>query len=247
MSIAGIWRITFFVFVIAVIAGCAGTVSTTGKSTDMLFKEGERLFAKGKYEDAITVWKRVRDAYQSPDMTATAEIKIADAQYENKNYIEAAAAYEDFRKLHPSNEKAPYALFRQAMSNFHQIGKFDTDQTAVKNTVILLRSFIQQYPDSENAAEARKNLENCRLRQIQYENYVGRFYLRTDQITAAIKRFEDTLKSYPDPAGHDETLYFLGQAYLKNGQKETARDTFDSLINTFPKSRYSADARKALK
>jgi len=246
MSIAAIWRMTFTALLIAVIAGCAGTVTQSGKSADTLFKEGEDYYSRGRYEDAIAQWKRVRDSYQSPEMTALAEIKIADAQFEDKNYIEAAAAYEDYRKLHPSNEKAPYALYRQALSNYNQMGGIDTDQTAVKNSVTLFRSFLQQYPDSEYAAEARDKLEVCRQRQLQYEIYIARYYLRTEAFAAAIKRLEEALVAFPGPAGHDETLYYLGIAYQKIGQKERAHDTFDSLIKEFPKSRFIADARKEM-
>ena len=246
MSIAAIRRLTFAALMIAVVTGCAHTISPGGKNADALFKEGEDFYARGRYEDAIAQWKRVRDTYQSPEMTALAEIKIADAQFADENYIEAAAAYEDFRKLHPSNEKAPYALFRQALSNYKQMGTIDTDQTGVKNAVTLFRSFLRQYPKSEYATEAQDKLDVCRQRQLEYEIYVARFYLRSDDYAAAIKRLENALVTFPGPAGHDETLYYLGTAYLKNGQKERARDTFTSLFNTFPTSRFIADARKAM-
>jgi outer membrane protein assembly factor BamD len=246
MSIAATRRLALAALMTVVIAGCAGKVAPAGKSADALFREGEDFYARGKYEDAIAQWKRVRDTYQSPEMTALAEIRIADAQFEDKNYIEAAAAYEDFRKLHPSNVKAPYALFRQALSNYNQMGGIDTDQTAVKNSVTLFRSFLQQYPTSEYATEVRDKLDVCRQRQIQYEIYVARFYLRTGAYSAAIKRLEEGLMAFPGPAGHDETLYVLGTAYLKNGQKERARDTFTSLFDEFPTSRFIADARKVM-
>lgn len=246
MTIAALQRLSCALLLTAAVAGCAATVAPGTKSADSLFREGEDYFARGRYEDAIAQWKRVRDTYQSPEMTALAEIKIADAQFEDKNYIEAAAAYEDFRKLHPTNDKAPYALFRQALSNYNQAGTIDTDQTAVKNAVTLFRTLIQQYPKSEYAAEAQDKLEICRQRQLQYELYVARFYLRTDKYAAAIKRLEEALVAFPGPAGHDETLYYLGTAYLKNGQKERARDTYTSLFNEFPTSRFITDARKAM-
>lgn len=246
MSFAAVRRMTLTLLLAAGIAGCAGTVAPGGKTADTLFREGEELYSRGKFEDAIAQWKRVRDTYQSPEMTALAEIKIADAQFEDKNYIEAASAYEDFRKLHPTNEKAPYALYRQALSNYNQMGGIDTDQTGVKNAVTLFLSFIQQYPTSEYTADAREKLEICRQRQLQYEIYIGKFYLRTDKYPAAIKRLEEALVMFPGPAGHDETLYYLGTAYLKNGQKERARDTFTSLSDEFPTSRFIGDARKAM-
>ena len=95
----------------ALLQGCA--VLPVHKSPEALFKDGEESFRRGNYEDAITQWKKVKESYKSPELSSKAEIGIADAYFLNKDYIEAAAAYEDFRKLHPVNERAAYALYRQ--------------------------------------------------------------------------------------------------------------------------------------
>ena len=116
------------------------------KPPDALFKEGEQSFQKGNYEDAIAQWKKVKESYQSPELSARAEINIADAYFLNKDYIEAAAAYEDFRKLHPKHERAGYALYRQAMSHYNQIHGIDTDQTPVKNALSHLSHILRCIP-----------------------------------------------------------------------------------------------------
>src|SRR5690348_13011873 len=110
---------TIFVVILAAILlqGCA--TPQVNKSPDDMFKDGEEFFQKGNFEDAIAQWKKVKESYLSPELTARAEIGIADAYFLNKEYIEAAAAYEDFRKLHPSHERAGYALFRQGMSYYN--------------------------------------------------------------------------------------------------------------------------------
>ncbi|HZV82991.1 MAG TPA: outer membrane protein assembly factor BamD, partial [Geobacteraceae bacterium] len=100
-----------------------------------LYKEGEDFYASRKYDDAIAQWKKVREAYASPELTTNAELKIADAYFDSERYIEATAAYDEFRKLHPSHEKAAYALYRMGLSSFNQITGIDTDQTPQKNTV----------------------------------------------------------------------------------------------------------------
>jgi outer membrane protein assembly factor BamD len=69
--------------------------------------------------------------------------------------VEASAAYEEFRKLHPLNEKAAYALYRLSLSNYHQIIGIDTEQTPVKNAVSAMEKFLVQYPGSEYVPEIR--------------------------------------------------------------------------------------------
>lgn len=228
------------------LAGCATTPPPTA-TPEALFKEGESLYAARHYEDAIAQWKKAKEGNAPPELTTQAELKIADAQFANKNFIEAAAAYEDFRKLHPKHEKAPYALYRLGLCYFNQISGIDTEQTPVKNAVAMFETFLGQYPGSEFAGDVREKLEVCRTKQLQYEIYVGRFYLRTEKYLAAIKRLEEALAQFPKSPINDETLFYLGEAYLRNGEKAKGEQVFTRLFDEFPASRYVVDARKLLK
>jgi outer membrane protein assembly factor BamD len=225
--------------------GCATTMKPSGPP-DVMFKEGEQSFQKGNYEDAIAQWKMVKESYQSPELSARAEINIADAYFLNKDYIEAAAAYEDFRKLHPKNERAGYALYRQAMSHFNQIHSIDTDQTPVKNALATFQSYLALYPGGEHTAEVTEKIRDCRDKQLQYEIYVGKFYLKTDKYTAAIGRFEAALKAFPELPRCDEVLYYLGKSYQEAEQQPKAREAFERLVKEFPSSRFAGYANKAI-
>jgi outer membrane protein assembly factor BamD len=236
--------IALFVLASALFQGCSTPL--VNKPADVLYKDGEQSFQDGKYEDAITQWKKVKETYQSPDLTTKAELGIADAYFLNKDYIEAAAGYEDFRKLHPKHPQAGFALYRQGMSYFNQIHGIDTDQTPVKNAQITFDSYLKLYPDGAQKTEVQEKHRECRDMQLQYELYVGRFYLKTDAYKAAIGRFEQSLKMFADSARRDEVLYYLGKAYLEDGQKEKGREVLSQLIKEFPGSAYLADANKAL-
>lgn len=228
----------------ALLQGCA-TTKLTG-TPDVMFKEGELSFQKGKYEDAIAQWKKVKESYESPELSTRAEINIADAYFLNKDFIEAAAAYEDFRKLHPSHERAGYALYRQAMSHFNQIHSIDTDQTPVKNALVTFESYLRLYPAGEHLPEVTEKIGACRDKQLQYEIYVGKFYLKTGKFPAAIGRFEEALKAFPGSSRLDEVLHYLGRAYQKSGQQARAVEVFARLVKDFPASRYADDASSAI-
>lgn len=228
----------------AFLQGCS--TPQVKKSADVLFKDGEQFFQDGKYEDAIAQWKKVKETYQSPELSTKAELNIADAYFLNKDYIEAAAGYEDFRKLHPKHPQADFALYRQGMSYFNQIHSIDTDQTPVKNAQITFASYLATYPAGTQVAEVQEMNRQCRDKQLQYELYVGRFYLKTDAYKAAIARFEESLKLFSDAARRDEVLYYLGKAYLQDGQKEKGRAALDQLVREFPASTYVGDANKAI-
>ncbi len=211
-----------------------------------LYKEGEEFYASQRYEDAIAQWKKVREAYASPELTTSAELKIADAYFDSERFIEATAAYEEFRKLHPTHEKAPYALYRIGLSNYNQITGLDTDQTPQKNAVIHFEDFLRRHPKSEYAGEVKDKLEATVTQQIQHEQYVARFYYRTEKFAATIKRLEELLAAQPKSPLHDETWYLIGAARLRSGTPEKAKEAFNRLSTVFPGSRFIMDASKLL-
>jgi outer membrane protein assembly factor BamD len=222
----------------ALLQGCA-TVKPADTPEEQ-FKAGERYFKKENYDDAIVQWKKVKESYQSQELSTQAEISIADAYFLNKDYIEAAGAYDDFRKMHPKHEKAGFALYRQGLSHYNQIHSIDTDQTPVKNALQTLESYLTLYPGGEQTAEVKEKIALCKDKQLQYEIYVGRFYLRTDKYPAAIARFEDALKAFPDAPRRDEVLYYLGKSYMEAGQKPKAFEAYQRLVKEFPSSQYAS-------
>jgi outer membrane protein assembly factor BamD len=242
MSLRSLLHLATFSLV-SLLCACA-TAPAPLKSAESYFKDGEAAYAARNYEEAITDWKKVRESYTSPELTTQAELKIADAHFENKAFIEAAAAYENFRKLHPGHEKSAYALYRLGLSHYFQITGTDTDQTAVKNAVLTLEGFLNLYPDSVYAGEVKQKLADCRAKQLEYENYVGIFYLRTGKYPAAIKRLSEALVRFPNTPKLDQTLFYLGKAYIKSGDSEKGRAILKRLAAEYPQSPLNSDAAK---
>jgi outer membrane protein assembly factor BamD len=239
------FRYFAFFSLLALTAGCSST-SNIKKAPETYFKDGQNFYAKGKYEDAITQWKKVKESYSSPLLTTVVELMIADAQFKNKAYIEAAAEYENFRKLHPNNEKAPYALYKLGLCHYNQITGIDTDQTPLKNALIAFETYIKEYPDSEFTGQVREMLKSCKAKESRYEIYIGRFYLRTDRYVSAIDRLKGAIEKFPNSPANDEALLYLGQAYIYSGDKAKGRDVLERLVKEYKASKFVEKARKIL-
>lgn len=210
------------------------------------YQEGEKLYAKEKYEKAVVKWRKVKESNTSPLLKTVVELRIADALFHDENYIEAAAEYENFRKLHPKNPKAPYALYMLGVSNYSQVEKIDVDQTPVKNAVTVFESFLVEYPNTDMAKKAREKLAECKSRQAAHEIYVGKFYYRTDKYGAAIGRFTEALGKYPGTPVNDEALFLLGDSYLRTGEKVKGREAMARLVKEYPKSRFAEKAKSII-
>jgi outer membrane protein assembly factor BamD len=132
------------------------------------------------------------------------------------------------------------------LSYYNQINGIDTDQTPVKNALVTFQSYLTLYPGGEYTAEVTEKIRDSRDKQLQYEIYVGRFYQRTDKYTAAIGRFEEALKAFPEQPRRDEVLYYLGKAYLDVAQPADARKSFERLVKEFPSSQFAVLAAREL-
>lgn len=210
------------------------------------FSEGENFFQKGLYEEAIASWGKVRESYFSPEMTTLAEMKIAEAHFMAEQYVEAAAAYEDFLKQHPDHEKIPEIMFNLGMSYHHQMLDADRDQTATRNALSAFESLAKRFPGHPKAKEVPPFIRASVDRLAAHELYVADFYLRTARPQSAIRRIEDLFRKYPDYPERDRAYFILGRSLLKDGQTKEARTVFNTLYRNFPQSEYIAPAQKIL-
>lgn len=227
-------------------ASCAWNEKKAKTPPETSFRQGEKLYTKQKYDAALEKYRSVKDSNTSPLLKTVTELRIADALYKDENYIEASAEYENFRKLHPKNPKAPYALYMMGNCNYKQAKKIDTDQAPLKNAVTHFESFLQEYPDSDLVGKVREKLADCRNKQAGYEVYVGRFYYRTNKYNSAIGRLKDSLEKYPKAAVNDEALFLLGNAYLRTGEPAKAKESLAKLVKEYPGSQFADKAKKLL-
>lgn len=237
-----------FAVLLAIVTLASSCATDTGKKTppETSFKQGEKLFAKKKYEAATESWRKVKESNTSPLLKTVVELRIADALFNDRNYIEAAAEYENFRKLHPKHPKAAYALYMLALSNFKQIEKIDTDHAPMGVAATLFESFSKEYPNDALAKNAAEKLAECHAKQAAYEVYVGRFYYRTDKYASAIGRLKNSLELYPKTPVNDEALFLLGNAYFKTGEKAKGNETLTQLVKEYPKSQFADKAKKLI-
>ena len=60
---------------------------------------------------------------------------------------------------------------------------------------------------------------------------------------AAIARYQDFLKTYPNDPNNDRVLYQMARAYEQGGDLETALKTLDRLVKDYPATRYRDEAQ----
>ncbi|MBP1698685.1 MAG: rane protein [Deltaproteobacteria bacterium] len=230
--------------------GCGGKGKEVKKiegDPETLYKEGLVRFNKRDYPDARKKFEELKSSFpDSPPYTLWAELKVGDCHFLEKEYVEAIASYEEFKKVHPGHEEIPYVQFQIGMSYYDQMRTLDRDQTFTKKALSSFEYLVANYPPGLFTEKAKEKISVCKKRLADNEFYIGNFYYKQGRFEAAALRFEELLRKFPKDPDEDKTLYFLGKSCLELEQWEKADAAFMKIVTEYPKSVYYKEARAIL-
>lgn len=191
---------TIFLLCLALmLSGCAMFEEShrMEKSAEQLAAEGASAFMNEDYKDAVKAYTDLKDWYPFSKYAILAELKIADAHFHLEAYDEAVVAYEQFEKMHPRNEAIPYVIHQIGLCWFNQMDTVDRDHSPARNAMAQFQRLMEQFPDSEYAQKAPKQINVCIDNIAGHELYVAEYYFKTEQYRAALERFEYIVEYFP--------------------------------------------------
>ncbi len=238
----------FLPVVLFLLLGCAGKgLKTIEGDPELLYKEGLTRFNKRNYSEALKRFEQLKSSFpDSPPYTVWAELKIGDCHFFQKEYVEAIAAYEEFKKIHPTHEEIPYVLYQIGLAYFNQIFAYDRDQTFTQNALSNFEYLVANYPPSLFTEKTREKIVFCRKRLADHEFYIGNYYYKNEKFKAASGRFQGLIDKFPKMPEEDKTLFLLGKSYLELDQGEKATEAFNRIVNEYPESPYYEEAKAIL-
>ena len=216
-------RILFLIFIsLFVLTSCAWFETKEEKPANELAYDGMDYFNEGKYRKSIEQFEKIRDWYPFSKFAILAELKIADAHYELKEYEEAIFAYEEFENLHPRNEAIPYVIYKIGRCYFDQMDTVDRDQTSAKKAFDTFQRLNRQFPENQYANRADGHIKKSLKSLAGHDLYVGLFYFKSKHYKAALNRFKSILSNYPDVGVHQKALQYIAlcEASLTKHQEE---------------------------
>ncbi|MGC9325045.1 MAG: tol-pal system protein YbgF [Desulfomonilia bacterium] len=116
-----------------------------------LYDTGIEKFTTGRFEEAIEDFKTFLAQNPDPGLVDNAQFWIGESLYASGKYEDAILRYDIVVKKFKGSEKAPDSLYKQGLS-FLKLGDTETG-------TIILQQLIQEYPDTEAAAKAKKTLK----------------------------------------------------------------------------------------
>ncbi len=242
------------------LAACGGKHVTLGgtpkfgKDAEDDYAAGVELLKDGSYPEAQKFFEHVKTKFPFSKFAALSDLRLADAKFDQKLWSEAIAAYEEFVRLHPTHEDVDYAEFRIGVAHLEDSPSdfvffppsFEKDQRQVAAAADAFKAFLQKYPNSKYAADAKKDLDRASARLAEHEWYVAEFYYKRDKWPGAANRYEALVDKYPGSRHEPEALLKLAQSCIKMDEKFRARTALQKLIVSHPKDPRRPEAEKLL-
>jgi outer membrane protein assembly factor BamD len=205
------------------------------------------------WELADELLNEVKRKYAYSRYARLAELRLADANFQQEKFAEAIAGYKEFVHDHPNDPEVPYARYRIAKGEYDSVSQSvmlppleERDLASVNDALNTLRSYLADYPKSEHTQELRYMLDVVLGLLARHELYVARYYLGEGRFDAAVARCEYALKNLKSSGLEPEGMVLLGEIYLKQKRKKDAREVLNKLLKLYPDSAFSVPARNFL-
>ena len=194
----------FFIlfFLLLSMLACSSVPNKEGLTeAEVLYKNAKEAIAKKNYFQAGLDLNNLKSKHSYSFYAIDAELLLADIEFAQKNYVEAANQYRIFRELHPTYKNSDYVLNQMAIAYKEQVpSTYDRDLGALYQSMNLFRELVIKYPTSIYFEGAQKELQKGNEVIIKKERYIADFYFRTKSYQSARYRYLDILKSYNEPA-----------------------------------------------
>jgi outer membrane protein assembly factor BamD len=211
-----------------------------------LYEKGLRRMRRGYYEDAITIFEKVRSRFPLSRVAVLSELRIADCHYENSDMITAGDAYDRFARLHPAHEEVPYALFRKGAAYLKLApARPALDQSDTSRGLVILTDYQERFPESPYAEEASNLYAKGRTRLARKEAQIGHFYFRQKAWSAAIGRYTGALRDFPEvrTGWLARAAWNLARCHSNLGQVDSVGSTLTMIADHFPDTRHAERAQ----
>ncbi|MEM9176199.1 MAG: outer membrane protein assembly factor BamD [Myxococcota bacterium] len=236
------------------LAGCASDTATFEdvKPAEELYADGLEIlkgrlflgiFPNTDYDAAIEKFQAIIDNYPYSEYEERAQLKIADAYFDDDRYEEALSYYQDFADLHPQHAKNPYALLRAAQCHYNQIVSVDRDQSATFEATTALEKLIRNHPYAEETREGEEMMLELRTRLAQNMLHIAEFYLERTHWQSAAARDRRVLDEYPGLGMDAKALYRLGVCLENMRREDEALRLYHVVVENYSETSSARRAR----
>ncbi|MCW3121235.1 MAG: outer membrane protein assembly factor BamD [Flavipsychrobacter sp.] len=249
-------RNLLYLFVAVVLLSSCGGFEKIRKSSDVNYKltKANEYFEKKDYVHANTLYKELMPIMKSTRNYEGLFYKYAYTFYYLKDYVEASYYFKNFTDYFPTSKDAEECEYMSAVCLYKYAPKYSLDQTNTTKSLEALQSYVNRYPNSKRLTEANAYIAESQKKLEMKQADAAKLYYNISQYKSATVAYKSVLRNYPESTNGDlytfmimKSMFKYAKASIPSKQEEryaVAISTFRELKDTYPQSKYIAEAEK---
>ncbi len=179
---------------VIILAACSSDDKSGKSEAEILYKEALELIESERYILATEKLQTIKTQHPYSFYATPSELLLAEVQFKQESYPEAAASFLLFRDFHPRHEKISYVVFMIAESYYKQLPEtIDRDLDTGVEALKFYEEYIARYPKGEKVRTAKKRVQKINGMLREKDQYIADFYFKTKVWEAARYWYIDIL------------------------------------------------------
>ena len=222
-----------------------------------MYLTAKHALDSGVWSTAADKYRALRSHYPFGHYTEQGYLELAYSQYKLYQMEQAVSTVDRFIKNYPAHKNLDYAYYLKGLIFFDSdrglIQRVNPDESAdrnqdnIRNGFTAFKNFIERYPDSSYAPDARKRMVYLQNQLAAYEVQVATYYLRRGAPIAAVNRAKFVLESFQDTPAVPNALALMVESYIKMDEIALAEQSRTMLVANYPNHSYLQDGELDLK
>ena len=216
----------------------------------------EQYYAKKQYGQAQIIFEDIMPYFRGTPEFENIYYKYAYTAYYQKDYLNAENLFKNYLEIFPKSPRSEEMEYMRAYTFYRQSPKSMLDQTATRDAIGAMQTFINTHPGSERNKEATAIIDELRAKLEKKDKDAAQLYFDLGQFRAAATAFNTMLNTYPESDQAEFYKLMAIRSYFRYAELsveekraerfETVVEECNDFIDRFPDSALTGEVEKLL-
>lgn len=206
------------------LAGCSTSKDAVPDNPPSeIYATAQQKLQEGNFKAAITQLEALDNRYPFGQYSQQVQLDLIYAYYKSDDLPLAQASIDRFMRLNPTHPNIDYVMYMRGLTNMAQddnalqgffgVDRSDRDPQHGRAAFRDFSQLLQQFPDSQYAADAYKRQVFLKNRLAKHELSVAEYYTKRGAYVAVVNRVEQMMRDFPDTQATRDALPLMENAY----------------------------------
>ena len=211
------FTVVIFVYLLTACSSSPDVPEQVEQPVELLYNDALSTVLKKAPAKAAPKFEEVERQHPYSALAVRAQIMAAWSFYEANDYNRATASLDRFVELNPASKFVEYAYYLKALCYYEQIVDVERDAAMTKLAMKAFQELVRRFPNGTYARDAQLKIDLTRSHIAGKEMAVGRYYLKNQFYSAALRRFQIVIDQYDTTNQVPEALHRSAESYLAMG------------------------------